>query len=256
MASTSTVSPNKSILQTHNHDVPLSQLKWIIKNPTGHSRRSGNHTQLANYDSTAELPDPNSSNEEKPTDQNQVLTEEPAPKKPIPQNIYIRLRRSKNKAPEAEAEAEDQNPSSAAAAVAALASAEAEEVLPKTWNLRPRKTVPKPNGEASALKTGAPVVQYNKIQEAVPSRGAKGAQKKTKKKEKRMEISLTLTKEEIEEDIYLMTGQKPSRRPKRRPKNVQKQLDVVYHSNSFVVCLFNFMCVILFYFFMKFEVLL
>ncbi|KAK9911068.1 hypothetical protein M0R45_034992 [Rubus argutus] len=200
MASTSTVSPNKSILQTHNHDVPLSQLKWIIKNPSGHSRRSGNHTQLVNHDSAAELPDPNSSNEETPTDQNQ--------------------------APEAEAETEveDQNPSSAAAAVSALASEEAEEVLPKTWNLRPRKTVPKPNGEASALKTGAPVVQYNKIQEAVPSRGTKGGQKK-KKKEKRMEISLTLTKEEIEEDIYIMTGQKPSRRPKRRPKNVQKQLD-------------------------------
>lgn len=247
MASTSTVSPNKSILQTHNHDVPLPQLKWTIKNPTGHSRRWGNHTQLTNHDSAAELPDPNSSTEEKPTDQNQVLTEEPAPKKPKPQNIYIRLRGSKNKAPEAEAEAEDQNPSSAAAApVAALASDEAEEVMPKTWNLRPRKTVPKPNGEASALKTGAPVVQYNKIQEAVPFRGAKGGQK-NKKKEKRMEISLTLTKEEIEEDIYLMTGQKPSRRPKRRPKNVQKQLDVVYHSNSFVVCLFNFMCVIYFF---------
>jgi hypothetical protein len=102
------------------------------------------------------------------------------------------------------------------------------------------------------LKTGAPVVQYNKIQEAVPSRGTKGGQKK-KKKEKRMEISLTLTKEEIEEDIYIMTGQKPSRRPRRRPKNVQKQLDVVYHSNSFVVWLFKFMCVN-YYFFVKFEV--
>jgi hypothetical protein len=37
---------------------------------------------------------------------------------------------------------------------------------------------------------------------------------------------VTLTSEEILEDIYAVTGARPRRRPRRRPRPVQKQLDV------------------------------
>ncbi|CAM8886511.1 unnamed protein product [Rhodiola kirilowii] len=39
---------------------------------------------------------------------------------------------------------------------------------------------------------------------------------------------ISLSKEEIEEDIFILTGSRPARRPKRRPKTVQKQLDMVF----------------------------
>ncbi|EER99794.2 hypothetical protein SORBI_3002G393950 [Sorghum bicolor] len=42
----------------------------------------------------------------------------------------------------------------------------------------------------------------------------------------RARFSLTLTSEEIEEDIYAVTGARPRHCPRRRPRPVQKQLDV------------------------------
>ncbi|OMO59609.1 hypothetical protein CCACVL1_24731 [Corchorus capsularis] len=47
------------------------------------------------------------------------------------------------------------------------------------------------------------------------------------KKEKR-KFWIALSKDEIEEDIFVMTGSRPARRPKKRPKNVQKLLDGVF----------------------------
>ncbi|KAK8614750.1 hypothetical protein V6N13_068543 [Hibiscus sabdariffa] len=39
---------------------------------------------------------------------------------------------------------------------------------------------------------------------------------------------ISLTREEIDDDIFAMTGSKPSGRPKKRAKNVQKQLDCLF----------------------------
>ncbi|KAF2299108.1 hypothetical protein GH714_030656 [Hevea brasiliensis] len=44
------------------------------------------------------------------------------------------------------------------------------------------------------------------------------------KKEKR-KFWIALSREEIEEDIFALTGSRPARRPMKRPKNVQKVLD-------------------------------
>ncbi|CAO2160930.1 unnamed protein product [Urochloa humidicola] len=44
----------------------------------------------------------------------------------------------------------------------------------------------------------------------------------------RARFSVTLTSEEIEEDIYAFTGARPRRRPRRRPRPVQKQLDMLF----------------------------
>ena len=42
----------------------------------------------------------------------------------------------------------------------------------------------------------------------------------------RPRFSATLTADEIEEDVYSLTGARPRRRPRRRPRAMQKQLDV------------------------------
>lgn len=47
----------------------------------------------------------------------------------------------------------------------------------------------------------------------------------SERKEKR-KFWIALSREEIEEDIFVMTGSRPARRPRKRPKNVQKQMDV------------------------------
>ncbi|OIV94078.1 hypothetical protein TanjilG_05458 [Lupinus angustifolius] len=43
---------------------------------------------------------------------------------------------------------------------------------------------------------------------------------------KKNKVWIVLSKEEKEEDIFVMTGTRPFRRPKKRPKNVKKQMDV------------------------------
>ncbi|KAL3746311.1 hypothetical protein ACJRO7_015292 [Eucalyptus globulus] len=45
---------------------------------------------------------------------------------------------------------------------------------------------------------------------------------------KEMKFWISLWKEEIEEDIFIMTGSRPAWRPRRRPKNEQKQLGIVF----------------------------
>ncbi|CAL9132665.1 unnamed protein product, partial [Musa textilis] len=44
----------------------------------------------------------------------------------------------------------------------------------------------------------------------------------------RPNFSITLTTEEIEEDIYAVTGRRARRRPRKRPRVVQKQLDLLF----------------------------
>ncbi|XP_047948822.1 uncharacterized protein LOC125194616 [Salvia hispanica] len=79
---------------------------------------------------------------------------------------------------------------------------EQEEV--KVWNLRPRVAKSKTTNNAKTTKSAG------------------------NKKDNKVSIAIALAKEEIEEDIFALTGAKPSRRPKKRPKNVQKQLDAVF----------------------------
>ncbi|KAM7512163.1 hypothetical protein LguiB_011038 [Lonicera macranthoides] len=90
---------------------------------------------------------------------------------------------------------------------------EDEEEGQKTWNLRPSNV------------DGASTLQDDKAALPPIAKSSDGV-KTTPKRPKKPMFSLTLTPEEIEEDIFAMTGLKPSRKPKRRPKAVQKQLDV------------------------------
>ncbi|KAK2648977.1 hypothetical protein Ddye_016466, partial [Dipteronia dyeriana] len=107
-----------------------------------------------------------------------------------------------------------------------------EETAAKPWNLRPRKAG-KNNGEVrEALVDSARVIdgQYEKqkpksmrLREMVESRSNNTVEKKEKNK-----FWVSLSRDEIEEDVFVMTGSRPARRPRKRPKNVQKQLDAVF----------------------------
>ncbi|KAJ0246583.1 hypothetical protein HA466_0170970 [Hirschfeldia incana] len=112
---------------------------------------------------------------------------------------------------------------------------EGDEFGPKTWNLRPRK--PPTKKRSIGGNSGGTLLTENKAQgtvrtEAIRSRNGVDAKiattTTTERKEKKPRLSISLSKMEIDEDIYSLTGSKPSRRPKKRAKNVQKQLDVLF----------------------------
>ncbi|XP_019422484.1 PREDICTED: uncharacterized protein LOC109332109 [Lupinus angustifolius] len=119
------------------------------------------------------------------------------------------------------------------------AVAEAEEAIQKPWNLRPRKQSAAPvvaigvkngNGEVrervhSAAENNAGTVKSLRVRGDTSMVMQCGERKKELKKNK---FWIALSKEEIEEDIFVMTGSRPNRRPKKRPKNVQKQMDFVF----------------------------
>ncbi|KAF3328907.1 hypothetical protein FCM35_KLT05985 [Carex littledalei] len=50
----------------------------------------------------------------------------------------------------------------------------------------------------------------------------------SRKEQQRPRFSVPLTIDEIEEDIYSVTGSRPRLRPRKRPRIVQKQIDLVY----------------------------
>lgn len=135
--------------------------------------------------------------------------------------------------------------------------AEAEEdAVQKPWNLRPRKgatlkssigarvgELQEPEGQLQQQQQGE-VGQPKSLR----LRGMADSQGGAERKEKR-KFWIALSREEIEEDVFAMTGSRPSRRPKKRPKNVQKQLDVCsslscssfYH---FFIVLGHWLCLI------------
>ncbi|XAR63245.1 hypothetical protein NMG60_11023120 [Bertholletia excelsa] len=114
---------------------------------------------------------------------------------------------------------------------------EAEESVAKTWNLRPRKPIRKlSNSNGGVPKIGGAPSPVNKsqLQQAAPNRSESGFLRSghetelAEKKQKRQRFSVALSRQEIEEDIYALTGSKPARRPKKRAKAVQKQLDTLF----------------------------
>ncbi|XP_059651632.1 uncharacterized protein LOC132299172 [Cornus florida] len=111
---------------------------------------------------------------------------------------------------------------------------EVEELAAKTWNLRPRRPIQKqPNVNGGTSKVGGASSPENKAQlppattnrqESIWLRSGPEANFE-ERREKKRKFSIPLSREEIEEDIFAMTGSKPARRPRKRVKAVQKQLD-------------------------------
>ncbi|KAK9984736.1 hypothetical protein SO802_034261 [Lithocarpus litseifolius] len=115
------------------------------------------------------------------------------------------------------------------------AAAEAEEGVQKPWKLRPRKAVQRSamveiestTTVTTVLAIPAPQAQ-NENPKSMRLRGDQLQSTETKKKKEKNKFWIALSKEEIEEDVFIMTGSRPARRPRKRPKNVQKQLDSVF----------------------------
>ncbi|XP_062181625.1 uncharacterized protein LOC133885875 [Phragmites australis] len=83
------------------------------------------------------------------------------------------------------------------------------DVATRPWNLRER-TRRRPAKSWAASAAAAP-----------PSSSSR-------RRRRRAPFSVSLTAEEIEEDIYSLTGARPRRRPRKRPRVVQRQLDSLF----------------------------
>lgn len=96
---------------------------------------------------------------------------------------------------------------------------------PRPWNLRTRRAACKaPNREEQRNHLDSPM----KVIEAKEKENPKTVEKKKKKNRinEKNKFSVSLSKEEVEQDFWALVGTKPPRRPKKKPKLVQRQLDV------------------------------
>lgn len=108
---------------------------------------------------------------------------------------------------------------------------EAEDMVGKSWNLRPRKPMRKlmSNGQGvqNDVVNNRGFSQPQQVTAATSRQEVVRTEEKKKEKEAAKEkFSIALTRQEIEEDIFVMTGSKPARRPRKRAKVVQRQIDV------------------------------
>lgn len=102
----------------------------------------------------------------------------------------------------------------------------------KPWNLRPRRAAASSaSASMAAVAAKAPSIEPAEIiPKSMRLRGleAQGGGGGAGERREKRKLWIALSREEIEDDIYSLTGSKPSRRPRRRPKNVQKLLDNVF----------------------------
>lgn len=100
-----------------------------------------------------------------------------------------------------------------------------EEDSSRPWNLRTRRAAckaPSPSGgggKSLTIERRKPGTSPSRTDVSAPRRG---------EKKERAKFSVSLSRQEIEEDFMAMTGHRPARRPKKRAKNVQKQLDTLF----------------------------
>ncbi|XP_074560551.1 uncharacterized protein LOC141816701 [Curcuma longa] len=87
------------------------------------------------------------------------------------------------------------------------------------WNLRTRHRAA---GEIERHRYGSPPPPTTTAKRKV------GLRSDDPKKKERPRFSISLTREEIDEDIYAVTGCRARRRPRKRPRVVQKQLETLF----------------------------
>ncbi|ONK66704.1 uncharacterized protein A4U43_C06F11100 [Asparagus officinalis] len=81
------------------------------------------------------------------------------------------------------------------------------------WNLRTRRGQVKDQGVSREERGGHVRTVRLRSEDA--------------ERRERPAFSVSLTREEIDEDVYALTGARARRRPKKRPRSVQKQLDML-----------------------------
>lgn len=107
-----------------------------------------------------------------------------------------------------------------------LDSFDDEEPLQKTWNFRPRKPIrPSLNLNGSWFKNNGCAVQLEKRTKSPHMNPNSRPETHKKEKKRKTGFTLTLSREEIEEDLFAIMGSKTSRRSKKRSKTVQRLID-------------------------------
>ncbi|MED6205659.1 hypothetical protein PIB30_019781 [Stylosanthes scabra] len=105
----------------------------------------------------------------------------------------------------------------------------------RPWNLRTRraacKAPPSASPQAQALITQTGSEEGNKLFDV----GGSSSHYQVKDKKvmmmmmnERSKFSVSLSKEEVEQDFWGLVGTRPPRRPKKRPRIVQRQLDTLF----------------------------
>ncbi|KAL4316859.1 hypothetical protein AHAS_Ahas15G0327200 [Arachis hypogaea] len=106
----------------------------------------------------------------------------------------------------------------------------------RPWNLRTRRAAckappsPSPSPQAQALITQTASAPHdeerNKLFDVGGSSYFQVKDKKVVMMNERAKFSVSLSKEEVEQDFWGLVGTRPPRRPKKRPRIVQRQLDI------------------------------
>lgn len=97
----------------------------------------------------------------------------------------------------------------------------------KPWNLRPRRSAI--SAIPNHMETGSDVVPTaSNLKSRRLLRGAVAEESEAEEKKKKPKLWISLSKEEIEEDLYALTRSKPARRPKKRNKIIQRQIDNLF----------------------------
>ncbi|CDY58854.1 hypothetical protein HID58_001799 [Brassica napus] len=100
-----------------------------------------------------------------------------------------------------------------------------EEEEKRTWNLRPRKACV---GGASEVKNLKPSGVTEPPPKSNRQRGIAAESPGVEVKNENHRLWVALSRDEIEEDVFCISGNKPSRRPRKRAKTLQKHLDVMF----------------------------
>lgn len=195
--------------QLHNFSLP--QLKWNKKNRRATDSPPRHHRSPIRDSDSDQRKDEHVEKDSKPDKDSKA-------------KIYIRIRKGSKVAESVDNETDksdqmlkkDEIHGEKGVVIENCENEEVEE--PKTWNLRPRKAG---KNVMNADNKGTMKVQENR------TRGISN-NNVVERNEKKQKFSVSLSREEIEEDFLLLTGSKPPRRPKKRTKTVQKQLDNVF----------------------------
>ncbi|KAL8152494.1 hypothetical protein V2J09_010254 [Rumex salicifolius] len=99
---------------------------------------------------------------------------------------------------------------------------------PRPWNLRTRRAAcrePHGNsgGDEPRLTASPPAAKLPRVRSDWDTERGNGGEKI-----QRTKFSVSLSREEIEEDFLELTRRRPARKPKKRPKYIQKQLDTLF----------------------------
>lgn len=214
--------------QLHNFSLP--QLKWNKNNNSHHQRRRRAAEASPNRHRS---PIRDSDSDQRKDDHVEKSEKDSKPEKDSKAKIFIRLRKSGKVAETGDEENENRDQVSKKDEIQVEKEGDAENCEneeveePKTWNLRPRRSGKK---AMNADNSGTIKIQENTTRVRADVIGSSGV---AEKKETKQKFSVSLSREEIEEDFLIMTGSKPPRKPKRRTKAVQKQLDVRISYKSF-----------------------